>query len=176
MRIDPKYFNLFIAFCAFVTIIVIIYGTINYSRNQASDFRDRMNSVRLDTLSFKSYSEADSLYINEYEGSPVVIQFWSTWSGKSLEVNNHLEAARKENFRLVVIAAAVRDGEEKIMEYIHSNDHNFQFVEGTELFQDLLVPGIPSQIFINENGELSSVQVGDDQREFSRKLDILLHE
>src|SRR5690554_7478083 len=112
MRIDPKYFNLFIAVCAVITLVVIVFGTINYSNNQVADFRENLEMVQLDTLSFKSYSSSDSLHLSHHSGNPVVIQFWSTWSDKSQDVNLRIEEIRKENPELEVIAAAVRDGDE----------------------------------------------------------------
>lgn len=173
MRLDPKYFNLFIAFCALITIVVIVYGTINYSKNQAEDFRDNIAEVQLDTLSFKSYT-GDSLSLSHLKGDPVVIQFWSTWSGKSLDVNSQLEEYRKNNPGLKIVAAAVRDGEEQVRDYIQSKDFDFIYVEGTDFFQHLLVPGVPSQIFIDENGMLFTVQVGEDSAALSDKLNRLL--
>lgn len=174
MRIDPKYFNLFIAACAAVTLVVIVFGTIKYSRSQITDFKETMETVRLDTVSFKTYSGPDSLHVSRHTGRPVIIQFWSTWSDKSLEVNKNIEEIRKENPRLDVIAAAVRDGDEQVREYIDSNDFGFYYVEGTPFFQEVLVPGVPSQILIDENGKLFSVQVGDDSKALSMQLNILL--
>ncbi|MEX2346432.1 MAG: TlpA disulfide reductase family protein [Balneolaceae bacterium] len=174
MRIDPKYFNLFIAVCAVLTLIVIIYGTINYSRNQVADFKENLETIQFDTLSFSTYSGSDSLHVSHYKGNPVIIQFWSTWSGKSLGVNRNLEMIRKNNPRLTVIAAAVRDGDEQIREYIRESDYNFHYVDGTAFFQEIFIPGVPAQILIDENGELFSSHVGDDMEALSGELNNLL--
>jgi hypothetical protein len=45
------------------------------------------------------------------------------------------------NSELFVIAAAVRDGEEQILEYINSHPYDFAYVDGTKFFQSVYVPG-----------------------------------
>jgi thiol-disulfide isomerase/thioredoxin len=174
MRLDPKYFNLFIAICALLTLIVIVYGTISYSNNQEADFRKSLSEARLDTLSFVTYSAGrDTLHITDIQGKPTVIHFWSTWSDKSLDVHQFLESYHREHSNLTVIAAAVRDSDELIRNYIDSVDNNFIYVEGTSFFQSLLVPGMPSQILLDEDGKFFDSQVGDDTTALKHKLDRL---
>lgn len=177
MRLDPKYFNLFILVLAFLTVMVIIYGTISYTQNQARDFRETVLEVPLDTLAFDTYEYGDEIVqLTELSGSPVVIQFWSTWSGKSLAVNAFLNEYKESHPELIVLAAAVRDDESLIIGHIQKEGRDFIYVEGTPFFQDLLVPGVPSQIFIDKEGKLFDTQVGDDINSLERKLDRLVNE
>lgn len=177
MRLDPKYFNIFIVVLAFLTVMVIIYGTISYTQNQAYDFRDTVADVPLDTLSFKTFEhEADSIRLTEFQESPVIIQFWSTWSGKSLAINSFLDEYKLANPQLVVLAAAVRDDESLIRNHITSENRDFIYVEGTPFFQDLLVPGVPSQILVDRDGNLFDTHVGDDVNSLEVKLNRLLDE
>ena len=177
MRLDPKYFNLFIAVCALLTMLVIIFGTIMYSNKQESDFRKSLADVRLDTLSFSAYShEADSLIADDFKGSPTLIQFWSTWSEKSLAVNRFLENTHQNYPELTIVAAAVRDSDELIMEHINSTSNDFIYVHGTPFFQVLLVPGMPSQILLDRDGKYFDAQVGDDTTALREKLDRLYHD
>jgi len=190
MRLDPKYFNLFIGICALLALMAIIYSTLRYSQKQVADFEENIAlrysqkqvadfeenivAVQLDTLAFMSFTAIDSLYLKDKTMKPVVIQFWSTWSGKSLAVNEFLDEYTIANPELFVIAAAVRDGEEQILEYINSHPYNFAYVEGTTLFQTIYVPGIPSQILINREGKVFATQVGDDTDALREKLNRLL--
>ncbi|MDZ7757611.1 hypothetical protein [Rhodohalobacter sp.] len=177
MRLDPKYFNLFIAICALLTLIVIVYGTISYSNNQELDFRESLRDIRLDTLSFATYAnQKDSLFADDFKGSPTMIQFWSTWSGKSLSVNRFLEKNQQDYSGLTIIAAAVRDSDELILDHINSTSNDFIYVEGTSFFQTLLVPGVPSQIFLDSDGKYFDAQVGDDTTAIREKLDRLYYE
>jgi len=174
MRIDPKHFNKFIAFCAAVTIVVIIYSTFHYSQQQTSDFQSRIDDVDFNNLSFYSYSEEDSLRISDLADKPVVIHFWATWSGKSLSVNQFLLEYSTQRDDLYVIAATVRDAENLIMEYIDSNHYSFHFVEGTEFYQSVFIPGIPAQILLNRDGTLHSTNIGDDIEELQKLLNRLI--
>jgi len=176
MRLDPKYFNLFIGICALLTLIVIVYGTINYSNNQAIEFRGNLEAVRLDTLSFSRFGSDQTVELAELKGEPVIIQFWSTWSGKSIGVNRFLDNYTGEHPTLRVIGAIVRDGDEQVSEYLSENNHDFIIVKGTEFFQEILVPGVPSQILISRSGTLFDSQVGDDIDALRTKLDSLLRD
>lgn len=175
MRIDPEYFNRFIAICALITVIAIIYSTIRYSERQVTDFENNVSTIQPDTLSFRSFSASDSLHLNEIENQPVIIHFWSTWSDKSKEVGEFLNRYSKKHEDLVIIAGAVRDGDEKVREYITQYSRPFHFVEGTHLFQSLLAPGIPTQIFINRKKEICDTHVGNDTAEIEKKLNRLLN-
>lgn len=174
MRLDPKFFNLFIAICAAITLVAIIFFTVRYSQKQVHDFRENMEAVQLDTLSFKSYTDPDSLRLSDLSGNPVVIQFWSTWSGKSQATNRFLNNYHQNNPNLQIIAAVVRDDESLIKEYILNHTFPFRFVEGTALYQTVFVPGIPSQILIKPNGELFDTHIGDDTSGLEHKLNLLL--
>lgn len=173
MRIDPKYFNLFIAICAVLTLIVILYGTVKYSQRQITEFEQAIQTVQIDSLSFQSYSSDEPLEISSYANNPVIIHFWSTWSGKSMALNDSLSAIQTQHDQLRIIAAVVKDGNELVQEYIQNHDYSFQYVNGTAFFQELLIPGVPSQILINSDGELSGVHVGDDMRSLRVEIDRL---
>ncbi len=177
MRLDPKYFNLFIAICALLTLLVIVFGTIMYTNKQEADFRKSMADVRLDTLSFATYShQKDSIFTDDFKGSPTLIQFWSTWSEKSLTVNRFLENTHQEYLDLNIIAASVRDSDELILEHINSTSNDFIYVNGTPFFQSLLIPGMPSQILLDRDGKFFDAQVGDDTTALREKLNRLYHE
>lgn len=174
MRIDPKYFNRFIAICALITAAVIIYSTIRYSQRQVTGFESNVSEILPDTLSFRSFSAQDSLHLNTIENRPVIIHFWSTWSDKSIEVGEFLNSYSSDHNSLVVIAAAVRDGDELVKEYIAQHPKPFHFVEGTDVYQSLLAPGMPTQIFINRKKEIFDIHVGNDTMEIEKKLNLLL--
>lgn len=172
MRIDPKYFNRFIGICAAITVIVIIYSTIRYFQRQVDDFDTNVSAMQPDTLSFRSFSAQDTLFLSDLPNQPTIIHFWSTWSDKSIEVGDFLRSYKDEN-DLIVIAAAVRDGDEQIQKHIGNQPDSFHFVEGTNLFQTVMAPGLPSQIFINRRKQVFDIHVGNDTTEIRTKLDQL---
>ena len=170
MKLDPKYFNGFIAVCAILALLAIVYSTIRYSQKQVTDFRNNIAEVELDTLAFRSYTNPDSLYLKNLYEYPLVLQFWSTWSGKSQQVNEFLHEFSSEQPGFIVVAAAVRDGEEQVLEYMNQVNYDFYFVEGTEFYQTIYIPGIPAQILIKKNGELFATHIGDDTEELKEKI------
>jgi len=174
MRLDPKYFNLFLGICAILTLIVIIWGTIRYVNNQQIRFERNLQEINLSEIYFQEYATGDSLSVKEFRGEPVVIHFWSTWSERSMNVNIHIENVVKENPELVVLAAAARDDADMVIEYMEEYEFPFRFVNGTDYYLDLLVPGLPSQIFIDKNGEIVGSQVGSDSDELRTNLENLL--
>lgn len=175
MRIDPKHFNKFIALCALLTVVVIIFSTIHYFQKRTSNFEERVHNVNFTTEAFQSYSEPDSLKMTDVNAYPVIIHFWSTWSDKSMRVNQFLHEYTHNRNNLFVIAASVRDGEEQIINYIESNTFPFHFVEGTEFYHSLLPPGMPSQILLNRDKSLHSVHIGDDSESLKKALNSLMN-
>lgn len=176
MRIDPKYFNLFIGVCAALTVLIIFYSTVRYSQNQISDFEDTVAEYDFHHVSFKSFSQPDSLHFTQLirDNRPLIIHFWSTWSEKSIEVIHFLEEYAEENPELKVIAAAVRDSEEYIQSYISENDHDLHFVEGTDFYHSMMVPGMPTQIMFSADGSFFSSHVGDELITLKNELDNLM--
>ena len=176
MRLEQKYFIPFIAICGFLTLIVIIYGTVNYSEKQKVEFRENISSVIIDTVSFDLFSLEERLVMEELQGSPAIIHFWTTWSDRSLQVNQFLDRYKRENPELIIIAAIVRDGEEQVKDYLDQQNHDFIVVQGTTFFQKLLIPGVPSQILVRRDGTLFDTQVGDDISTLETLLNSLLQD
>lgn len=175
MRIDPKYFNVFIGILAAISALAIFYSTIRYSQNQVHNFENKLSEVDLDTLTFKSYSTPDSLRFSELSDDPTIIHFWSTWSSKSKDVNEFLNRYKEKNQKLTVIAAVVRDDEEMVLNYITQQSMPFYFVEGTEFYQELLVPGMPAQILVGTDKQLAGTHIGDDTRVLEDQLNDFLN-
>lgn len=175
MRIDPKHFNKFIAICAAITVVVIIFSTVRYSQKQANEYRENLSDINFSEVRFKSFSNLDSLYVNEHTQGPVVIQFWSTWSEKSIEVNRFINDYRKNQPNLTVIAAAVRDDSTLIRQYIDQHTYPFLYVEGTEFYQQLLVPGIPAQIFLNDDDRYTATNIGDNIHSIKEHLEKIVN-
>lgn len=175
MRISPKHFNKFIAICAAITVVVIIFTTVRYSQNQASEYRENLSDIDFFERSFRSFSNQDSLYVKDLANGPVVIQFWSTWSEKSIEVNRFINEFRINQPKLNVIAAAVRDDSTLIRSYINQHTYEFLYVDGTGFYQELLVPGIPTQIFLNDEGHYAGTNIGDNIHSIKEQLEKIVN-
>ncbi|MEX0994356.1 MAG: TlpA disulfide reductase family protein [Balneolaceae bacterium] len=174
MRLDPKYFNLFLACCALVTIAVILYATIRYHQQQENIFRNNIESYDLSELYLSHVTRADSVQVPEFKGQPLIIDFWASWSDKSQKVHTALGEAAGRYPDLKILAAAVRDDTSQILDYINRHDYPFSYVAGTGFYQELQVPGIPSQIFIDRSGRYFDLQIGDDIEELNMKIEALM--
>lgn len=175
MRLDPKYFNLFLVICAVITAIAIVLSTFHYASEQQETFREELENADLSDWKFRQYMRDDSLSVSEFAGSPVVIHFWSTWSDMSLELHSTFKEIKEENPQLVILAAASRDADKKVEEYIGQTSYDFIYVDGTPIYQDLMVPGLPSQIFVNRQGRIESQNVGKDPEAIRSKVNELIN-
>lgn len=174
MRLDPKHFNLFLGVCAVITAIAIFLFTILYVSNQQETFREEIENTELSEWNMYHFASDDSISIGQFKGSPVIIHFWSTWSEMSMEINEELHQIEQNTDDIVVIAAAARDGDELVKEYMSSVPYNFVFVNGTTLYQEMMVPGLPSQLYVNRDGEIVDHLVGDDPENREQKIQSLL--
>lgn len=175
MRLDPKYFNLFLVICAAITVLVIIFSTLKYASNQKETFREEIENADLSSWNLYHYESGDSLSVTHYKGSPVIIHFWSTWSDLSLELHEEMHQLKMDSPELIVVAAAARDGNELVQEHINTNEYDFVYLDGTPLYQDLMVPGLPSQLFVNREGKIVDQNVGKDSEAIRQKVNQLLN-
>ena len=103
-------------------------------------------------------------------GRPIILAFWATWSGMSQEMNQLIV---EQNPNVTIIAAAVRDDVESVIRYSQSVDAPFLYVDGTDLFHQIKATGVPSQIFIDQTGTVTDLQIGKDAEALKQKIDAL---
>lgn len=175
MRLDQKYFVPFLLICAALTAIVIIIGTLNYASNRQETFREEIEETDLSNWKLYHYESGDSLSISQFEGSPVIIHFWSTWSDLAMELNSVMDNLKNEYPDLVVVAAASRDAPELVEQHIAGTNYHFTYLDGTPLYQELMVPGLPSQLFVNRAGKIVDQNVGKDVETIREKTRQLLN-
>lgn len=178
MKIDPKYFNLFAVIVAVFAMIAITYFTISYAGNQRAEFESTLGSgADLYNGWFIHVNGTDSLRAVDFRDRMVIIDFWSTWSDPSLRSQDNLReilAAYPDSIRPVVIAASVRDADETVIEHASMSDAGFLYVRGTEVFQKMRVPGVPTQVVFGPNGRLIQSRIGFKSPDEYARLDSLL--
>lgn len=162
MRIDPKYFNLFAVTIGISGIAAIFYFTISYSANQRLGFIENLGDGRnLYDHAFPHRNGIDTLRARDFAGKFVVIDFWATWSTPSMGSHEKLWAVtRQHTDEVVVIAAGVKDNAELTAGYMSEHPYNFQFVDGSDAFHELLAPGIPTQVVFAPDGSIADVRLG----------------
>lgn len=162
MRLDPKYFNVFLVIVAAIAAILIAVFTLSNRSAEKSDFRRRMFAQdSLQTVWWTKVQSDDSLRISDLKGQFVVLDFWANWSDAS--INSHNQLARiKSQYpdTLQVIAASVSLQKEKVNSYIEKHNFPFQFVAGSQHFSEFDVPGLPAQMMYTPNGVLRHIFLG----------------
>ncbi len=162
MKLDQKYFVPFLAIAAVITALLITFFTISSQKGQRQVFRSYI--MQQDSLRFEKMPvlyESDSLSVSDLKGKFVILDFWATWSNFSEDVHLQIsELVKQHPDTLKVIAAVVEDRQEKIDEYIKRHDFPFHFVEGTAIFNKYGVPGMPTEIIYNPEGDIMDVFFG----------------
>lgn len=173
-KLEQKYFIPFIATIAVVVLGLIIYVTFSYRAQRVDYFKEEI--AERDSLAYVALprftdSTEDSVMIADFAGSYVILNFWASWSELAERMHTRLDEVRLEDGnQLVIVAAAVKDGDSKIEAYIKDHPFEFVYVEGTELYNDLKIPGVPSNIIFNPQGKVADLQIGYDD---SLKLESL---
>ncbi len=144
---------------------LIIIFSFRYAENQRVTMTD---FVAADSLIhqrwFQNLDGTDSLQIASFRGREVILVYWASWSGKSLEVLDNLDSLKSQRGdSLVILAAAVKDNGSEARDYIGRTNHDFVYVDGTIHYLDLRLPGVPSAIRFNRDSKPVQILVGESQ-------------
>lgn len=159
MRLKQEQFVPFMISIGVITMLVIIYSSFHFKNKQQERFKTNLiESDSLTTKYMRIIGKADSIRISDLKGKRSVVVFWASWSEKSELMLVEIEKAQFESDSLQVVAALVKDAEESLPE--EKTYPTFIYTDGTEIFNDLKVPGYPSYIVFNEQSEVINSQVG----------------
>lgn len=163
MKLDEKYFVPFLAVMAFVTALLILFFTINGKKNREQAFRQRINEQ--DSLKYAYMplvEDSDSLSVQSFPDSYVIVDFWATWTSTFSEQAHKQLSALHETYpgKVEIIAAVVEDKKENVHDYIARYNYPFHFVDGTGTFNEYQLPGVPTQLVYAPGGRLQSIFTG----------------
>jgi thiol-disulfide isomerase/thioredoxin len=173
MKLDEKYFVPFLAIVALGAALLIVFFTVSGQQSREQAFKNKMSAQ--DSLKFAympALSGNDSLRVQSFPNSFVIVDFWATWTS-SFSRQAHLQLSRlKQQYpgRLEVIAAVVEDKDENVNDYINRFEYSFDYVNGTRLFNRFGVPGVPTQLVYAPGGRLHSIFTGSSD---STRMDSL---
>lgn len=178
MRIDPKYFNVFLVIVAAIAAILIAVFTLSNRSAEKSDFRDRMFAQdSLKTVWWNKVQSDDSVRISDLKGQFVVLDFWANWSDASIKSHNQLAQIKsKYPDNIQVVAASVGLQKEEVYSYIEKHKFPFQFVAGSQYFSEFDVPGLPAQMMYTRDGELKHIFLGYSDNSQYDSLRALINE
>jgi hypothetical protein len=163
MRLDQKYFIPFMLIVAGICLVLILYFNIRHLDSQQQRFAERVGdgSVHLEQA-FPAWFSDDEVRVADFTGDgPLILFFWSTWSQRASQAQQHLyELYESAERRPVIVSAAVKDNEEHVREEAERYGYPFLFVNGTEHYNEVRLPGLPSLIAWNPDGTLYGARLG----------------
>lgn len=162
MRLDPKYFNTFLAVVAVIAALFIAYFTVSSQQNKRSDFRERIvQQDSLQTVVWPVVETSESISIADFNDRFVLLHFWSNWSDRSIGAHRQLAKLKREHGeRLTVVAAAVGLQKEEALSYAREHEFPFHHVAGSQQFSAFQIPGVPTYLLYAPEGTLEFVLTG----------------
>lgn len=159
MRLKQKHFVPFMIIGAILTMIVIVFSSFHFKDKQQKLFRTSLaESDSLMSMNLNFVGKDGSVQVASFRGNKTVVVFWASWSEKSDAMLKELQEIQQENKSFAVLSALVKDAEESLPEEKMYPD--FTYVDGTQLYNHLKVPGIPSYILLDAKGDVLHTQVG----------------
>ncbi|MGF2615965.1 TlpA family protein disulfide reductase [Rossellomorea vietnamensis] len=139
-------------------------GELLVNSTLASDTPDRLPGPAIGTLapefSLNTLSE-ESIYLTDYRGKKVLINFWAAWCAPCTKELPALEAFKKANTAVEVISINI-DPEDRAKEFAEKAGVSFPVLldEDDKVNEAYGVISIPTTILINEEGFVVNKQIG----------------
>lgn len=144
-------------------------SSFNFKAQQEEDFRDKTAAYdSLLTLPIPYLVGQDSLRLESLSGNTSVVVFWASWSDRSASIMAELHELQQQNAPVNIVAALVMDATATAIPEFP--DYDFKFIDGTRLFNELRVPGIPSYFVLDASGKPVITKVGFREGEVSKVL------
>jgi thiol-disulfide isomerase/thioredoxin len=159
MRLEQKQFVPFMIAVGFLTIIIIIWSSFNFTNKQHRQFQKNLiESDSLTTMKMRIVGTGDSVSVSSLEGNKSLVVFWASWSDKSKTMLDEIQLLQNEFDSLKVVAALVKDAEESLAQ--NKEYPNFIYTDGIKYFNHLKVPGFPSYILFDESSNVLKSSIG----------------
>ena len=114
--------------------------------------------IKLEKINFKNINN-ETINLNEFENSLIIINFWATWCAPCIEEMPSLNRLQANpvfnNLQIIPINVGRDDVEESKNFYkkLKINNLEIYFDKDVELANKFLLRGLPTTVFINKKGE-----------------------
>ena len=107
----------------------------------------------------------EQVSLSQFNGQPVMLNFWATWCPPCRKEMPLLQNAYEEHQGdgLIILTIAVSDKANNVLDFSDQHDLTFPLLIDTkdQVAVQYKVLGIPTSYFIDSDGVIASVQVGD---------------
>lgn len=162
---------------AAIVLVIIVGGAwILFSRSLfiSSDAVNSNNAVVLEPAAIAGHPAPDfelknldgeTIRLADYQGKPVIINFWATWCGPCRAEMPEIQEISVENADdLIVIGVnnTATDNEDLIVEFVQEFGVTFPIVldEDGKTVETYKVIGLPMTVFIDKDGVVNEVFTG----------------
>lgn len=111
--------------------------------------------------------KGESISLSQFKGQPVIINFWATWCIPCLKEMPVLQTAFEahKNDGLIILGINRAETEDLVKPFISESEITFEILYDVEagVNQTYLVSGLPRTIFINRQGIIKNIHIGELQ-------------
>ncbi len=140
---------------AFAVVSIIIFVMAKGFGADPHQVPFMMAGQKAPEFSIKRLDTNETVKLSQFEGQPVVLNFWATWCGPCAMEHPNLEwAARKYAGKVVFLGIVFEDTEEKTKAFLAEKGWAFTqlFDPKSTIAVDYAVSGVPETYFINRAG------------------------
>lgn len=155
-----------LAFIALVGVAIIFIGILAFGMKSAATDRPDDNAPDFEMQFFNGYEweNLPTAQLSDYEGRPVVLNFWASWCVECRIEADLLEETWQEyrDAGVVFLGVAYIDVEPRSLEYLEEFDITYPNAPDlrSEISSKYDITGVPETFFINQAGEVVHIQLG----------------
>tara|TARA_R110000868_G_scaffold259361_5_gene517318 strand:+ start:81786 stop:82325 length:540 start_codon:yes stop_codon:yes gene_type:complete len=151
----------------FTLITALLFISLSCSKKsqnprELSEEEARIEAV-LQRASFQSM-DGKEVYLSDFAGKVVMIDFWETWCGPCLMVFPAMDSLRKEypnDFTVLAVNTLTADEQTDVEEFISNNNYDFNFsLDANDVGAEVISLGIPFKVYIDPQGFLIKAELG----------------
>jgi peroxiredoxin len=110
--------------------------------------------------------DGDKISLSDFNGRPVMLNFWATWCGPCREEMPYLQSIQEDaswiEDGLVILAVDAAETPTTVNQFLDTFGITFNVVidADNEVFLDYSIRAIPTTYFIDSNGIIKAVKIG----------------